>query len=108
MMQRHIDAAKWTEGRAGAGALATGIRTYCVETGRGHPGIPPGGDFSDFRVFEVDLTGKYFRPANYSVSAVTYDRDSGSISYLITVTAPAGMSGADKTLSQNGQWSDNR
>ncbi len=108
MIQRRIDAARWTEGRAGAGALATGIRAYCVETGRGHPGIPPGGDFSVFRVFDLDLTGKYFRPGNYSVSAVTYDQDGGTISYLITVTAPAGMRGRDITLDQNGKWGYSR
>lgn len=108
MLRANVNAARWTEGRTGAGALATGIRAYCVETGQGHPGIPAGGDFSDFRVFEVDLTGKYFRPANYSVGAVTYDQNTGSISYLITVTAPAGVSGPDKTLNQSGQWNDNR
>jgi len=108
MMQRRVQAAKWTEGRAGAGALATGIRTYCAATRQGHLGIPAGGDFSDYLVYEVDLRGKYFQPANYSVSDVVYDQDDGNISYLITVTAPAGIGGSDKTLDQHGQWSDNR
>lgn len=108
MMRSRMSAARWTEGRAGAGALATGIRTYCVETGKGHPGVPAGGDFSDFRVFEVDLRGKYFSPANYSVGPVTYDQVTGSISYLITVTAPTGVGGPDKTLDQDGQWNDNK
>lgn len=106
MMQRPINQSKWSEGRAGAGALATGIRTYCVETRQGHGAIPAGGNFSDFQVYEVDLRGKYFRPANYSVSPVTFDDDTGSISYLITVTAPAGLRGPDKTLDQNGEWGD--
>jgi len=106
MMQRRVDTAKWTEGRTGAGCLATGIRTYCAATGEGHAGVPAGGDFSDFQVFEVDLRGKYFQPTNYSVSDVVYDQNAGSISYMITVTAPAGVRGPDKTLDQNGQWTD--
>ena len=108
MMRTPINAARWTEGRMGAGALATGIRAYCVERGQGHPGVPAGGDFSDFQVFEVDLRGKYFRAANYSVGPVSYDQDVGSISYLITVTAPAGVPGPDKTLDQDGRWNDDR
>ncbi len=108
LMQRRVNEAKWVEGRAGAGALATGIRTYCAQTRQGHAGIPAGGDFSDYLVYEVDLRGKYFRPANYSVSDVIYDQDDGRISYLITVTAPAGLSGPDRTVDQHGQWSDNR
>jgi type II secretory pathway pseudopilin PulG len=108
MIRPGIDAAKWTEGRAGAGLLATGIRAYCVETGHGHPEIPAPGNFSDFQVFTIDLRGKYFTPANYSVSEVIYDEDSGSMSYLITVTAPAGVSRPDMTLNQNGQWSDGK
>ncbi len=106
MMQRRVDAAKWSEGRTGAGSLATGIRTYCAATMEGHPGVPAGGDFSDFQVFEVDLTGRYFSPANYSVGQVDYDPSTGSISYLITVTAPDSVHGPDKTLDQNGQWND--
>ncbi len=108
MMQHRVNEAKWVEGRAGAGALATGIRTYCAQTREGHAGIPAGGDFSDYLVYEVDLRGKYFQPANYSVSDVVYNQDDGSISYVITVSAPAGVSGDDKTMDQNGRWSDNR
>jgi type II secretory pathway pseudopilin PulG len=108
LMTAKVRDAKWSEGRAGAGALATGIRTYCAETGTGHPAIPAGGSFADFRVYEVDLTGKYFQPGNYSVSPVVYDRNTGSISYLITVRAPASIGGADKTLDQAGTWSDGR
>jgi len=101
-----VNKAKWTEGRAGAGALASGIRAYCTETEQGHPGVPSGGDFTDFHVFDVDLRGKYFMPANYSVSEVVYDPAGTGISYLITVTTPGGLSGPDKTLDQNGQWND--
>jgi type II secretory pathway pseudopilin PulG len=108
MMGNRINEAKWTEGRTGAGTLATGIRAYCSETGQGHGAIPPGGDFSDYRVYEVDLRGKYFQPADYSVSDVAYDQATGSISYLVTVAAPPGVSGPNKTLDQSGRWSDGR
>ena len=108
MLTPRMRDAKWTEGRAGAGALATGIRTYCVETGLGHGAIPAGGSFVDFRVYEVDLTGKYFQPANYSVSPVTYDRATGTIGYAITVAAPGCVGGSDKILDQAGVWSDGK
>ena len=107
-MTAKVRDARWSEGRAGAGALATGIRTYCAETGTGHAAIPAGGSFADFRVYEVDLTGKYFKPENYSVGDVAYDLNTGSISYLITVTAPAGVGGPDRTVDQTGVWSDGR
>lgn len=106
MIRPGIDAAKWTEGRAGAGTLAAGILAYCVETGHGHPEIPLGGDFSAFQVYEVDLRGKYFMPANYSVSEVVYGPGGAGISYLITITTPVALTGPDKTLDQNGQWND--
>ena len=108
MLTARVREAKWTEGRAGAGALATGIRTYCAETGTGHAAVPPGGSFVDFRVYEVDLTGKYFKPANYSVSPVAYNIATGSVSYIITIAAPACVGGAHRTLNQAGVWSDGR
>ncbi len=108
LLTARVQQAKWTEGRAGAGALATGIRAYCAETGTGHAPIPPGGSFVDFRVYEVDLTGKYFQPAHYSVGRVTYDMANGSVSYVISITAPGCVGGPDRTLNQAGVWSDGR
>jgi hypothetical protein len=70
---------------------------------RGHPG---GRQLRDFRVYEVDLR-QYFHRA-ITVSNVVYDQSTGSVSYVITITAPAGIGGADKTLDQAGIWSDGK
>lgn len=86
MLTGRIDEAKWTEGQAGAGTVATAIRT--VIAAKGSIGATP--DIEDDLGFKsAELNGKYFVNANYSCTGVAYNAD-GSVNYTITVTPSAG------------------
>jgi type IV pilus assembly protein PilA len=108
MLTGRINDAKWTEGKAGAGTLATALRAYFAEHegwdngGTTYPGGSGTGAFAEIGVTDVDLTGKYFTPGEYTVGSLGGDTTVGPI-YTITVTAPAGLTGT-YALDQTGTW----
>ena len=87
MMSGRIRSAKWSEGRAGAGTIATALRAYVAE----HEGTtgqlaaaPIGGDaLTIMGIDAADLRGKYFVATDYELT--TYGVDgTGFIIYHIT------------------------
>ena len=105
MLTGRIREAKWTEGRAGAGTIATALRAWCAETGVDQAAAPA---FTDIGIENADLAGKYFAVGNYAISDLTYTAATGAIAYTITVTPPASIGGNAKTLDATGSWSDGR
>jgi type IV pilus assembly protein PilA len=105
MLTGRIREAKWTEGRAGAGTIATALRAWCAETGVDQAAPPA---FTDIGIENADLAGKYFAVGNYSIDSLSYTAATGAISYTITVTPPATIGGANKSLDATGTWSDGR
>ena len=105
MLTGRIREAKWTEGRAGAGTIATALRAWCAETGVDQAAAPA---FTDIGIENADLQGKYFNVGCYAISDLSYTAASGAIAYTITVTPPASIGGAAKTLNASGTWSDGR
>jgi len=114
MMTGRIRDAKWTEGKTGAGTIATGIRAFIAE----HEGTTAEGGTSIegtwagtaanmllIGITQNDLAGKYFEAADYSITVNATGVDALP-SYEITVTAPAEVSStADTwTLDQDGVW----
>jgi prepilin-type N-terminal cleavage/methylation domain-containing protein len=92
MLSGRINEAKWTEGKAGAGTIATAIRAYCAEHEAAPTLTPP--DFTPIGIRTGDLTGKYFLPTNYTfTTAPTYDPATGICTYVISVSAPTGLTG---------------
>jgi len=68
-----VDNAKWSEGRAAAGTIATAIRAYISEKGSAAIETP---DFQTDLGFGADeLNGTYFLQACYEVSNVTCSTD---------------------------------
>ena len=112
MLTGRIREAKWTEGRAGAGTIATALRAYCAETGVDYSstaGITGASGAYDFvGITDADLDGKYFDVTCYDVAGIGYVAATGVVSYTISVTAPACVGGGTKTLSATGAWSDGR
>jgi len=101
MLTGRINEAKWTEGRAGAGTIATALRAYMAE----HEGIAPlappisgTGAFVALGITDGDLEGKYFAVTNYTVTSASYSATTGACAYVITVTAPTGITPASRTL----------
>lgn len=104
IMRGRIDAAKWSEGKAGAGSVASAARAYCAEKG-------PSYDFSSASLSDIgfqdgDLDGKYFSDESYAVSF------NGFNDFLVTVTAADSTSSekptspATVTLDENGAWTE--
>jgi prepilin-type N-terminal cleavage/methylation domain-containing protein len=100
ILRGRIDSAKWSEGKAIAGTIASALRIYCVEKGE-EVGVP---ELGDLGFVESDLKGKYFNYKSYSWT-VTYDDISKSHLYTVTIKRPEGISSPDRfILDQSGQW----
>jgi len=90
MMRGRIDAAKWSEAKAAAGSIVTGIRSYAAE--KGISGFDPakvnlslGYGNLDIGIADGDLDGTYFTDGCYAVSNASFT--ASGLSCTITVTA---------------------
>lgn len=106
IMRGRIDAAKWSEGKAGAGSVRTAARAFCAEKGTGWGGTWAGVDLAELGFQDGDLDGKYFTDEAYGVAFTDYD------DYLITVTAASSTS-LEKpttpsvvTIDEDGTWAE--
>ncbi len=110
IMRGRIDAAKWSEGRAGAGSIRTAARAFCAEKGPNWGGVWANVTLADLGFTLVnaadgdDLDGKYFTNEAYAILFSGYDQ------YTVTVTAASSLradrptSPAVVTLDQDGVW----
>ena len=90
MMRGRIDAAKWSEAKAGAGTIVSGIRAYAAEVGvsnftAGNINGTLGTGNNYIGVADGDLDGTYFTDACYAVSGAAYD--AAGVDCTVTVTA---------------------
>jgi type IV pilus assembly protein PilA len=107
IMRGRLDAAKWSEGKAGAGTIATALRAYCVERNQDLPGTFGTPTKAQLGFTPEDLDGRYFDSTNYTIAGFTYVADSGAFTYSITVSRPLGISsGGPWTLNADGGWSE--
>ena len=107
ILRGRIDAAKWSEGKAVMGSIATAIRAYHAEKG-------PNGDLPDETLSgddmgfdEADLTGTYFSYGDFGVDVTAMD----PLTFEVTCTAGGGgKSGENPTkpagyiLNQDGEF----
>jgi prepilin-type N-terminal cleavage/methylation domain-containing protein len=109
LMRSRIEAAKWSEGKAGAGTIATAIRAYAAEVGENGQ-WNMGGAALKAVLFppasRSDLDGKYFKYENYLITTVGYTATvDPPLTYLITVNAPLDFKGeTSHTLNHLGYW----
>jgi type II secretory pathway pseudopilin PulG len=108
ILRGRIDAAKWSEGKAMLGSLATAIRAYAAE--KGTTGTNP----ATADIFTAtglgfaagDLTGTYFVDADFTITSC--DITTSPISFVIRCDAGAGAEAptnpAAYTLDQTGTW----
>ena len=105
LLRGRINLAKWAEGKAIAGSIATAIRSWNAETNKVGSwtravGLPPttlgfGGN---------DLDGAYFKNGNFDWQ-VAYDRV--DLTYFVTIRPPAEVGSPDQlTLDSKGTWSE--
>ena len=94
MMRGRIDAAKWSEGKAGCGTILTAIRAKVAET----PAVATGTDLiADLGFSAGDLNGTYFIQGDYAVNSYAYDNATGDLTYSITVTSRGAAAGGPAT-----------
>ena len=103
IMRGRIDAAKWSEGKAMAGSLATAMRAYAAEQGSVGYSNPT---LIQLGFATTDLQGTYFDATNYKWDS-SYAGNPPVLTYTITITAPDGISTPSKvTLNQSGKWTE--
>ena len=102
ILRGRIDAAKWSEGKAMMGSIATAIRAYHAE--KGPTGVAPttlavGATGLGFAA--GDLVGTYFVDADFSFSVTAMD----PLTYTVTATpTTTTLAPTTYTLSQAGTW----
>ena len=106
LMRGRIDSAKWTEGKATLGTIATALRAYAVEkrqNGTYGAGLPT---LQTLGFTVEDLQGVYFSMADYQVTASSLmPGNNPELTFTLTATAPAGITAPPAvTLDQAGNW----
>ena len=105
LMRGRIDAAKWSEGRAIMGTIATGLRTHVAEEGSAFSTVPT---LAQLGFAANDLDGTYFTGGESGVGNFSWViNDDDPIDFLITAIAPAQISTPYRmTLDQAGNWTE--
>lgn len=108
-MRARVEAAKWSEGKAGAGTIGSALRAYSAEQGID-------GSYNVSLIADVlfkisDLEGKYFQIGDYALTSVSFveDRSPFPLQYLIRVDKPSRYPGwkiSAYTLSHEGVWTE--
>jgi len=105
LMRGRIDSAKWSEGKAIMGTIASGLRTHVANAGSGFSEVP---SLAELGFTSSDLSGTYFtggESGQGNFSWILYSHD--PIQFLITATAPAGITSPSQlTLDHTGTFTE--
>jgi type IV pilus assembly protein PilA len=112
IMRGRIDAAKWSEGRSGAGSIRTAARAFCAEKGPSfsYATIPGNGTtaaLTEIGFAATDLDGRYFSQSDYSITFNGYDDYD-----IVVVNTSGGTSGeppaspSQTTMTEAGDFTD--
>lgn len=98
-----IDAAKWSEGRATMGTIATALRVYITYEQDDFVAVPT---LNDLGVAPGVLDGTYFKGGESGSGDFSWViTNSSPIEYVITAKAPEGVwTPSEVSLNANGQW----
>lgn len=103
IMRGRIDSAKWSEGKAMMGTIATTIRQYHAKVGTTGP--PPTslwiGDSDNLGFNTNDLDGSYFDSDSFSFEVTSMN----PLTYTITATHPS-LDPSGYTLDQDGLFEE--
>jgi len=103
LMRGRIDSAKWSEGKAMMGTIATALRAYGAE--KGDDGTwPP--SMTQLGFVAGDLTGTYFDDAEFTWADAAYDSTATpSLTYTISCTpVRTALVPTNFTLDHLGDW----
>ncbi len=103
LMRGRVDSAKWSEGKATAGTIATAIRAWIA--GYNMPGswtsAPGSLDARKLGFINNDLDGTYFNQSHFTW---VVDYDGENLRYVITVTKPIPGWKPDQMVLDTGVW----
>ena len=105
LMRGRIDAAKWSEGKATMGSIATALRAHIAEQGNAFTAVPT---LAQLGFAANDLDGTHFTGGESGVGNFSWViNDDDPINFLITAKAPKEISAPSKiTLDQSGNWTE--
>jgi len=105
VMRGKIDSAKWTEGKAMAGTIASSLRAYAAE--KSTDGLYGGGapTWTEMGLLTSDFDGRYFDDTNFGW-ATTHDDASQILTFTVYVSKPDEITSPTQgyQLNQNGEW----
>lgn len=117
MLTARVEAARWSEGKAAAGTIATALRAYIIERAELEPSLAVGDIQIQNFMNLADLTGKYFTANDYVLTDITYNPSANTaagdyiVTYTITVNQGTGPSADPSmwtkngyTLDETGEW----
>jgi prepilin-type N-terminal cleavage/methylation domain-containing protein len=99
-----LDSARWSEGKAIAGTLATAIRVYVSENGSNNIAETP--TLAQLGFASDDLKGTYFTGGESGTGNFEWDITSGQpLAFTVTAKKGSGISSPQQyTLNQDGIW----
>jgi len=105
LMRGRIDSAKWSEGKAIMGTIATALRAHLAEKGSDFDAIPT---LAKLGFAANDLDGTYFTGGESGDGNFSWViNDDEPIDYLITATKGATISTPGQiTLDEEGTWTE--
>jgi len=106
ILRGRIDAAKWSEGKAMLGTIATAVRAYHAEhgvTGDAPTTLDIGTTGLGFDIAGGDLDGTYFSAGDFDLTAVTMD----PLTFTLTCTAGGGGGSGEPPTTPAGYTLDN-
>jgi prepilin-type N-terminal cleavage/methylation domain-containing protein len=105
IMRGRIESAKWSEGKAMAGTVATAIRAYAAEKGQSL--TLSEADRAAMGFLDSDFDGTYFDVTNFTWTSTYEPTADPPLTFTITVTPPDGFSSTTPvTLNQDGVWGE--
>ena len=104
LMRGRVDSAKWSEGKAVAGTIATALRAYAAE--KGGQGTWTNPTLANLGFTTGDMQGTYFTSTSYNWTTAYDEESNPPLTFTITVTKPDSItSGSDLTLTESGVFS---
>lgn len=103
LMRGRIDSAKWSEGKAIMGTIATSLRAHLAEKGTAFTAVPT---LAQLGFAANDLDGTYFTGGESGVGDFAWViSDDEPMDFLITATAGATITAPGQiTLDEDGTW----
>ena len=102
ILRGRIDMAKWSEGKAMAGTIATALHTYVAGNAIAGSWDEIGLSARELGFAAGDLSGSYFSESNFKWELSC---DGTRETFLITITRPLELDGpAEVTLDHEGNW----